>query len=78
ADIAAPTLLMRADPSRGSTLDEAAWQRAQQYLLAHSRAVQIAGATHNVHRGTFDAFMQVVDAFLSREKREGSLFMVKG
>jgi pimeloyl-ACP methyl ester carboxylesterase len=65
SDIAAPTLLIRADPSLGSLLDEAAWERARRSLAAHSRAVQIDGATHNVHRGTFDAFMRVVNAFLS-------------
>jgi len=43
----------------------AAWEQAKQYLPAHSRAVQINGATHNVHRGKFNAFMQVVKDFLS-------------
>lgn len=45
SDIVAPTLL-RADPSLGSTLGEAVWQRAQYYLPARSRAVQIDGAMH--------------------------------
>ncbi len=64
AKIAAPTLLMRADSELGTTLDNAAWERAKQYLPEHSRAVQINGATHNIHRSTFDAFMNVVEAFL--------------
>jgi N-formylmaleamate deformylase len=66
SDIAAPTLLIRADPSLGSLLDEAAWERARRYLPAHSRATQIDGATHNIHRGTFDVFMHTVNAFLNQ------------
>ncbi len=64
AKIAAPTLLIRADPGLGTTLDDAAWERAKQYLPAHSYGVQINGATHNIHRSTFDAFMDVVQGFL--------------
>ncbi|MFL5702880.1 MAG: alpha/beta fold hydrolase [Ktedonobacteraceae bacterium] len=69
AKIAAPTLLIRADPALGTILDDAAWEQAQQYLPAYSRAVQINGATHNVHRGKFNEFMQVVNNFLSQESR---------
>ncbi len=65
AKIAAPTLLIRADPKLGSTLDDTAWERAKQYLSSESSAVQIDGATHNIHRGTFEAFMNVVASFLS-------------
>ncbi|HYB00606.1 MAG TPA: alpha/beta hydrolase [Ktedonobacteraceae bacterium] len=66
AQIVAPTLLLRADASLNTTLDEAAWERAKQYLSANSRAVQIDGAAHNIHRSKFDAFMQAVNDFLSR------------
>jgi pimeloyl-ACP methyl ester carboxylesterase len=66
ANIPAPTLLIRADASLGTTLDEAAWEQAKQYLSANSRAVQINGATHNVHRSKFDEFMQAVNDFLSQ------------
>ena len=65
AQIVAPTLLLRADASLNTTLDEAAWERAKQYLSANSRAVQINGAAHNIHRSKFDAFMQAVNDFLS-------------
>lgn len=68
ANIDAPTLLMRADASLGTTLDEAAWERAKQYLPAYSRAVQIKGASHNIHRSKFDDFMQTVNDFLSQER----------
>ena len=64
ANISAPTLLMRADPALRTTLDDADWAEAKRLLSAHSRAVQIDGATHNIHRSKFDAFMQAVNDFL--------------
>jgi pimeloyl-ACP methyl ester carboxylesterase len=64
--ISAPTLLIRADASLGTTLDNAAWEQAKQNLPMHSHAVQINGAMHNVHRSKFNAFMQVVNDFLSQ------------
>jgi N-formylmaleamate deformylase len=67
AKMAAPTLLIRADTTLGTTLDDAAWARARQYLPSHSRAVEITGATHNVHRSSFPAFMQAVNEFLSQQ-----------
>jgi pimeloyl-ACP methyl ester carboxylesterase len=68
ARIIAPTLLLRADASLGTTLDEAAWERAKQYLPKNSSAVQINGASHNIHRSKFDDFLQAVNDFLSRER----------
>jgi pimeloyl-ACP methyl ester carboxylesterase len=65
ARISAPTLLIRADAALGTALNEAAWEEAKRLLPANSRAVQIDGATHNIHRSKFDAFMQVVNDFLS-------------
>lgn len=64
AHIAAPTLLIRADAALGTTLNDADWERARHYLPALSRAIQIDGATHNVHRSKFEAFMQAVNDFL--------------
>jgi len=58
--------LIRADAALGTTLNDAAWEQAKQYLPAHSRAVQVDGATHNVHRSKFDTFMQAVNDFLSQ------------
>ena len=66
ANISTPTLLIRADASLGTILDEVAWEQAKQYLPTNSRAVQINGATHNVHRSKFDEFMQAVNDFLSQ------------
>ena len=68
AHIVAPILLMRADSSLGTTLDEAAWEQAKQYLPANSSAVQINGASHNIHRSKFDDFMQALNNFLSQER----------
>ena len=64
ARLTAPTLLLRADPDDGTTLPGPLWDEAQSYLPAHSKAVQIDGATHNIHRHKFDAFMQAVNDFL--------------
>lgn len=63
--IAAPTLLIRADANMGTTLNAVNWERARQLLSAHSRAIEIAGATHNVHRSKFPEFMQAVNDFLA-------------
>jgi len=64
AKIATPTLLIRADPHL-SVIDNASWGQARQCLPTQSRATEIAGASHNIHRSTFDAFMRVVNAFLA-------------
>ena len=50
AKIATPVLLIRADPELDTTLDDAVWERAKQYLSEGSRTVQVNGATHNIHR----------------------------
>jgi len=68
--IAVPTLLLRADATLGTLLDEAAWQQAQQLLPAHSRAIEIAGATHNVHRSQFEACMQGINDFLNQSNEQ--------
>lgn len=68
ARIAAPTLLIRADANLRTVLDDAAWERAQGLLPARGRAIEIAGATHNVHRSKFSEFMQVVNEFLSQTR----------
>src|SRR5579871_57929 len=67
ARIAAPTLLMRADANLDTTMDAADWARAQGYLTSSSRGVEIPGATHNIHRSKFDAFMQVVNDYLAEK-----------
>ncbi|HEY7126968.1 MAG TPA: alpha/beta hydrolase [Ktedonobacterales bacterium] len=65
ARITTPTLLMRADANMGTTINAADWEQAKRSLPAFSRAIEIPGATHNVHRSRFAEFMQVVNEFLS-------------
>ena len=64
ARLTMPTLLLRADPNLGTTLPGKAWDEARAYLPSHSQAIQIDGATHNIHRTRFAAFMQAVTDFL--------------
>lgn len=63
--INAPTLLIRADPNNGSIIPENAWDEAKRYLTPPNAAVQIDQSTHNIHRGSFTAFMQAVNDFLA-------------
>jgi N-formylmaleamate deformylase len=65
ASIATPVLLLRADTALETTLNDDDWQQAREYLPASGRAVQIDGATHNIHRSKFDEFMQAVNDFLA-------------
>jgi N-formylmaleamate deformylase len=64
AKLTAPTLLLRADPALRTTLDEAAWEQARYSLPPNSRAIQLDGASHNIHRDAFEVFMQIVNNFL--------------
>jgi pimeloyl-ACP methyl ester carboxylesterase len=65
AKMTMPTLVIRADAALGTVLDEKDWEQTKHYLPAFSRAVEIPGATHNVHRSRFADFMHVVNEFLS-------------
>lgn len=65
SQLEAPTLVVRADRDLGSTLDDRAWTAVRERLSAPSMAVEIAGASHNIHRSKFTEFMQSVDAFLN-------------
>jgi pimeloyl-ACP methyl ester carboxylesterase len=68
AQVTVPTLLLRADPKQDySTLTEEEWLQARTMLPSHSRALQIEGASHSIHRSRFTAFMQAVNAFLQGE-----------
>lgn len=70
ANIAAPTLLLRADATLGTTLDDKAWELAKHYLPANSQAIEIPEATHNIHRSTFPAFMHAVNDFLGQQQSD--------
>ncbi|GCF08718.1 alpha/beta fold hydrolase [Dictyobacter arantiisoli] len=62
--LSAPTLLVRADPALESTFTDSAWEEAKKLLPGHSTAIQIPGASHNIHRNKFDEFLQAINAFL--------------
>src|SRR5262249_2331212 len=66
ASITVPSLLILADLDNGSIIPAPLWDEARSMLPSHSSAVQIDGSTHNIHRGSFDAFMQAVNDFLSK------------
>ena len=70
ANITAPTLLMRADAALGTTLDDTAWERAKRYLPTYSQTIEIPGASHNIHRSIFPAFMHAVNDFLGQQQSE--------
>jgi Predicted hydrolases or acyltransferases (alpha/beta hydrolase superfamily) len=66
AQLSAPTLLLRADPRQDySTFSDADWQLAREMLQPPHRTLQIAGASHSMHRSRFAAFMQAVNEFVS-------------
>jgi N-formylmaleamate deformylase len=62
--IACPTLLITADPARGSIVTAAAAQRAVA-LNPKIQVVHIAGAGHNVRREAFEKYIEAVTAFLA-------------
>jgi len=63
SDVSAPTLLLRADAHRGTLLPDTDWQLAKRLLGAGSQAVEIAGATHELHRSRFEDFLAAVTQF---------------
>lgn len=64
--ITAPILLLRADAALGTVINDSAWQRARDLLPPQGRALEIAGATHNIHRAKLAEFMQAVNDFLGQ------------
>ena len=64
AELRCPTLLVRAEVSRGGIVGDEAVALAN--ANPRIRVVTIANADHNIHRGQFDAFMAEVEQFLER------------
>jgi pimeloyl-ACP methyl ester carboxylesterase len=62
AELRCPTLLVRAEVSRGGIVGDEAVALAQ--ANRRVRVVTIPDADHNIHRGQFDAFMAEVEPFL--------------
>ena len=67
AKVSAPTLLVRADARRGTLLPDTDWHAAKRLLDKRSDAVEIAGATHEVHRSRPEDFLAAVRAFTASE-----------
>ena len=63
AAVQCPTLLVRAEVALGGLVNPAAVAVAQ--ANPHIRVVTIAGADHNIHRVTFEAFMAEAEPFLN-------------
>ena len=63
AQVATPTLVLRADAGRGTLLSDDDWRSTKRLLGASSAAVELAGSTHEVHRSRFDYFLAAVRKF---------------
>lgn len=63
ARLAAPTLLMRADPAHGGYLKTADWDQARQLLPNGSTALDLPGTPHDIHRSQFTCFLSSVRLF---------------
>jgi pimeloyl-ACP methyl ester carboxylesterase len=66
--ITCPALLITADPAQGAIVTEVD-AAALQALVPQLRVAHIAGAGHNIRRGQFDRYMQVVRDFLGETYR---------
>ncbi len=67
AQVSAPTLLLRADARCGTLLPDTDWHAAKRLLDGRSEAIEIAGATHEVHRSRPENFLAAVRAFAATE-----------
>ena len=70
--VSAPTLLLRADTTRGTLLPDYHWHAAKRLLGSGSAAVEIAGATHEMHRSRFDDFVAAVRTFTADHETRGA------
>ncbi|MEV6121149.1 alpha/beta fold hydrolase [Streptomyces sp. NPDC052077] len=59
--VAAPLLLMRADPRRDGVLDGAAWARARAHLPARAITAEPVGVSHNMQ---YDGYRRVLGTLL--------------
>jgi hypothetical protein len=62
-EVATPTLLLRADARCGTLLGDRDWRTAMRLLDERCAAVEVAGATHEVHRSRLRDFMAAVRTF---------------
>lgn len=57
ARLTAPTLLLRADPAHGGCLNTADWAQARRLLPPGCTALDLPGASHDIHRSQFHNFL---------------------
>jgi pimeloyl-ACP methyl ester carboxylesterase len=65
AGVSVPTLLIRADPAYGGSLDAADWQQACQLLPPDSTALDLPRTPHDIHRSQFNRFLDSIRAFVT-------------
>jgi pimeloyl-ACP methyl ester carboxylesterase len=72
AELAMPTLLLRADPHLGGMLTDSHWSQINELLPTHSAAHHLPGTPHDIHRGNYPAFMRYLTDFLAELARGAS------
>ena len=70
--VSAPTLLLRADATRGTLLPDYHWHAAKRLLSSGSAAIEIAGATHELHRSRYEDFLAAVGTFIADHETAGA------
>ena len=71
--VSAPTLLLRADAGRGTLLSRPRLARREAVARRGlARPIEIAGATHEVHRSRFEDFLAAVVAFAADHDSAGA------
>lgn len=64
ARLEVPVLVVRGNPQRGGMLSDKDWHQLQQYLPEHGTARELPASGHEVHRGDYSSFLQLVRGFL--------------
>lgn len=64
ARLTVPTLLLRADPHHGGMLTDTHWALINQLLPTGATAHHLPNTPHDIHRGSYPAFMHHLQTFL--------------
>lgn len=68
ASVTVPTMLLIADPRRGGVLDRGQWDLVDSLLPDNSVAHHLHGLSHDIHRGHYVTFMDLLMEFLCRAR----------